>query len=218
MLASTKNNLAKPSPSLSFHLEGASNGLSRVAWDGESTQTATTLLAVPTDSEAKSALDEAKGFLLDILANGRREAKEVQAEARDAGISVTGALRRAREALGIKPRQLAFNGGWVWEMPEQRLQADVQTPAGEHDVQSQNVLTCGDSCSSAGQSGRLDVERRGLNIHCPRCPFEPGGSRPESVRWDGGVMNEQGAYTWVCENDQSHRFSWLDENLKKVPR
>jgi RecA-family ATPase len=63
VLASLKNNLAEPAPSLAFALVGAANGAVRVEWKGLTTHTAAALLAVPTDPEERSALEEATEFL-----------------------------------------------------------------------------------------------------------------------------------------------------------
>jgi putative DNA primase/helicase len=63
------------------------------------------------------ALDEAKEFLRDILADGARPSKEIRGEARDLMISEA-TLRRAKKALGIVNRKYEFNGKFSWERPD----------------------------------------------------------------------------------------------------
>lgn len=123
VLASTKSNLGPPPPSLNYKLVGCENGAARVEWEGKSNHTATTLVtqAYTNDGE-RGAVDEAVSFLKEALANGLRLAKEVQKEARDAGIADR-TLRRAREVLGITMesgwvrKARTQDGQYVWEMP-----------------------------------------------------------------------------------------------------
>lgn len=56
-----------------------------------------------------------------------------------------------------------------------------------------------------------DELRRDLSFPCPMCPRETGGSLPESVRWDGGGINEDGRYAWVCANNDGHVFYWAED-------
>jgi hypothetical protein len=89
-----------------------------VAWDGAVSITADEAMrAAEGGSEGKSAKDEAMDFLRDELTHGSVAAKDVQKQAREAGISDK-ALRNAREALGIKPQKDGFQSGWVWKLPE----------------------------------------------------------------------------------------------------
>ena len=37
-----------------------------------------------------------------------------------------------------------------------------------------------------------------------------GGSPPDSVRWDGGAIDEDRCYTWVCGHNDEHHFHWPD--------
>ena len=67
--------------------------------------------------EERTALDEAKEFLRDLLSNGSVEAKGVQREAKAAGIA-DATLRRAKKALCIRVDKQGFEGGWAWVLPE----------------------------------------------------------------------------------------------------
>ena len=68
--------------------------------------------------EEQTATREAMDWLADYLGTGPAKAKEVQREAREAGISEK-ALRTARERLGIKPTKSGFSQGWRWALPRE---------------------------------------------------------------------------------------------------
>jgi hypothetical protein len=87
VLASTKNNLAKPPKSLMFTLEEADSGAVCVNWLGESEVSAKELLATPQDQEHAEARSEAVEFLNAVLSDGPISASQVKEEAEDAGIS-----------------------------------------------------------------------------------------------------------------------------------
>lgn len=122
ILAATKSNLAELPQSLAYTIE-APTGVAQIAWLGTSDQTARTLLAAPTDGEEKTAVDEAKEFLRDILADGPVEAKQVKAEARDAGISDI-SLRRAKSVLGVVAVKDGFGnaGKWLWQLQSKQTE------------------------------------------------------------------------------------------------
>ena len=96
----------------------------RVVWEGTTAHTAMTLLAQPADGEERGALEEAQDFLRHVLSDGRRPSKEVQAEARAAGIT-DATLRRARAAIGIQPSRDGFGPGavWYWSLPAATIDA-----------------------------------------------------------------------------------------------
>lgn len=68
-------------------------------------------------------LGECKDFLKVTLAAGPLPAKQIFAEARNAGLSEK-TVRRAKDALGIKPAKTRFDGGWEWSLPTQVAQDD----------------------------------------------------------------------------------------------
>jgi hypothetical protein len=116
VLAVTKANLAALAPSLAYRIVDR-NGTGAIEWEGVTTHTAAQLLAVPTNTDERSALDEAKAVLRDILGDGAVRAKEVERQAREAGVSEK-TLRRAKEALGVKSiRPDGFTGPWAWTLP-----------------------------------------------------------------------------------------------------
>lgn len=118
IVAPVKSNLCAPPAALAFRLKGEPGGAARVEWDSGSVDfTADSLLAAQAaNPEERSALDDAKVLLRQVLADGARTQKEVLAEARGAG--VTGiTLRRAKTVLAIKSRKLGLAGPWTWELP-----------------------------------------------------------------------------------------------------
>ncbi|EGV32616.1 AAA ATPase [Thiorhodococcus drewsii AZ1] len=71
--------------------------------------------------EEQTATREAMDWLADYLRPGPAKAKDVQREAREAGISEK-ALRSARERLGVKPTKSGFSQGWRWELHREDAQ------------------------------------------------------------------------------------------------
>ncbi len=115
ILAHNKQNLGKPSASLVFTIETASNGAARVVWCGQSELNASQILRAPVDEEEKSALSEATEFLRDELQDGPMAAKQVKKNARDADISER-TLKRAKADLRVKSTKEG-DGSWTWSLP-----------------------------------------------------------------------------------------------------
>lgn len=119
VLAVVKSNLASLAPSLGFALVGSSNGAARVEWLGESAHLADALLAIPTGATEHGELDEAADFLRAALGDGERTVRDVETEARAAGIAER-TLNRARRAVGVSARRVggvAGRGTWVLSLP-----------------------------------------------------------------------------------------------------
>jgi putative DNA primase/helicase len=125
LLIPSKMNIAPIRHGLAYRIEGCliefegkEIATSRIMY--ESTPITITadqaLAAMDGNGQARTDKAEASDFLQDILANGPLPAKQVKAEATEAGISAK-SLRSAREALGIKPEKSGFEGGWVWALP-----------------------------------------------------------------------------------------------------
>lgn len=139
VLAVSKCNLGPEPPSVAFRLvEDELLGVARIVWQGESKHRAGDLLGVRGDGDPEApARGEAEVFLREVLAGGAAPAKQVQAEARDAGIS-TMTLRRAREALGVRAYRVGVEGrrgggAWWWSLPGEHLNAPEHPQAeGEH--------------------------------------------------------------------------------------
>jgi hypothetical protein len=122
VLASTKNNLAKPPSSLMFTLEESEGGAVRVNWLGESEVSAKDLLATPQDREHADARSEAVGFLEDLLSEGPLPANEVIQAAEEARIAER-TLRRAKKLLSVvayrenRLGEQRGSGRWLWKLP-----------------------------------------------------------------------------------------------------
>ena len=105
--------------SMAFHIESAPNGAGRIVWDGESAHAASDLLVLPQSKKEHSALEVAKEFLWNLLADGDQLAEVVFREAEQEGIS-TSTLNRAKSALGVKSDRQNFGaaGEWRWYIPD----------------------------------------------------------------------------------------------------
>jgi hypothetical protein len=129
VLATTKNNLAKPPRSLMFALEESEGGAVRINWLGESEVSAKDLLATPQDHEQTDARSEAAEFLQDILSEGPVPANEVIRDAEDAGIAEK-TLRRAKKLLSVvayrenRAGEQRGSGRWMWKLPVVDLSTD----------------------------------------------------------------------------------------------
>jgi putative DNA primase/helicase len=68
--------------------------------------------------EARCARDEAKEFLLELLAEGPVPQKEIKIAAEGAGLGYR-TVQRAKDSLGIKARREDFDGThrWIWRLP-----------------------------------------------------------------------------------------------------
>ncbi len=121
LLLPIKNNLGVAGQGVAFRIEEVAIGIGaapRLVFDSEPvTITADEALnGSYHDSSRRSAVDEAKEFLLDFLAADAVPVPDVQAAARAAGITLA-SLRRAKDALGIKPKKSGMEGKWLWMLP-----------------------------------------------------------------------------------------------------
>jgi hypothetical protein len=109
VLASSKSNLGPPMPSLRYEVETLPDTRARIVWRGASPYSAAPLLAAPpdTDTEALSALEEAKAWLRQALAAGPRDGADVRRGALAVGIRGP-TLRRAREQVCAPPERAGF--------------------------------------------------------------------------------------------------------------
>ncbi|MEE1611891.1 AAA family ATPase [Microvirga sp. CF3016] len=122
LLLPIKSNLSADRQGLSFRVESAGVGSGtapHLVFDDEPVAISADVALNETRSirEARSALDEAKDFLLECLADGAMPALEVKAAAQGMGIS-SASLRRAKEELGITPKKSGMAGEWRWMLPE----------------------------------------------------------------------------------------------------
>jgi hypothetical protein len=110
-----KSNLAEKGDAVGYEIRG---GI--FSWTGASTLTAGQILASSDGEGGHTQRQNAEEFLKHALADGVRPSKEIQKEAREAGIS-SATLYRAKDALNIKARKEGQPGDpdqrWVWVLP-----------------------------------------------------------------------------------------------------
>ena len=92
-----------------------------VAWDSKHVEVtaAEAMEAQSGGGEGRAAAREAEDFLKAKLAHGPVLKQEIEEEAKALDISTTGALKRAKKKLGIKPYKEKGkpDGNWFWELP-----------------------------------------------------------------------------------------------------
>ncbi|MCP4203756.1 MAG: AAA family ATPase [bacterium] len=106
-----KSNLARLGRSLAYTIR---QGV--FAWSGWSQLTAWDLLQDDRTAEERTAIGEAKDFLVELLADGPQASKDVLQGAKAAGVSEK-TLRRAKSQLKVKVRKTGFQGKWCWALP-----------------------------------------------------------------------------------------------------
>lgn len=117
-----KNNIGPDQTGFSFRIESVTLGggidTSRIAWDSAPvTITADDVLgAESSDSDDRSALDEAKDFLCEMLCGGAVEGKAIYRQADEAGHAKR-TIDRAKRELGIRSTKGALSGPWRWDLP-----------------------------------------------------------------------------------------------------
>jgi putative DNA primase/helicase len=72
------------------------------------------------DPEERSALDDAKEFLSNLLADGPVSNKQIRGDAEGAGIAWR-TIQRAQKALGIEAYKGGMKGGWLWKLPAKNV-------------------------------------------------------------------------------------------------
>jgi putative DNA primase/helicase len=155
IVAIGKSNLTADSDGLAYAVEtapgpqGASVPL--LAWEEDPVPISAEDLLAPRQHDpdsSGSALEEAIEWLKDQLADGPVTARDLKAAATRDGLSWGGALRRAKDALGIKPAKDGFRDGWCWSLPDPSK--DAQPPA--QDAQApQDTEGCA-SCSPSDET------------------------------------------------------------------
>jgi hypothetical protein len=100
-------------------------------------------------SEQRTKRGDAADFLREELAEGGRPTKDLKGAARGAGIGWR-TIEDAKSDLGIRASKSSFNGGWIWELPEDQ----DRTPH----ISDSAVFA--DSASQRGIQGRDGPEDR----------------------------------------------------------
>ena len=126
ILVRAKSNLGPDAGGFGYHLDHAALAAyprisaTRVIWGEALEGSARELLSradTRADPDEQSALEDAKGFLLAMLADGPVTAKQIKQEASEAGHAER-TLKRAKSALGIIANKGGFLGHWEWSLTE----------------------------------------------------------------------------------------------------
>lgn len=117
-MAHLKSNLSKKGPALGYEIveawEGRIYETGFFRWTGECEFNPEDLVDDEPDTEEDGAIDEAKSFLAQMLADGPVLSNEIIAAAKQAGIAER-TLRRARVKLGVKARKRRKpDPRWEW--------------------------------------------------------------------------------------------------------
>jgi len=116
VLAGAKSNIGSVPASLAYVIDRELGG---IEWVGTTDVTAGDVLAADAAGDGdRSALTEAVEWLRQALADGPRSARQLQTQARAAGIA-DATLRRARQVAAVRARRdggLGSDGKWVWEL------------------------------------------------------------------------------------------------------
>jgi putative DNA primase/helicase len=123
VMSPLKNNVGDDRTAFFFKVEGVTldNGIatSRAAWlDRTEEMSADDALDKRKSTSNGSATGVAQMFLMEKLRDGSQPSKEIEAAAKEAGIS-SATLRRARESLGIVSgkKEGGKNGAWMLSLP-----------------------------------------------------------------------------------------------------
>jgi hypothetical protein len=162
VMAPVKNNLCAKPPSLKYRIQEC-DGAIAIAWEGETSHTARSILAEPETQEESSALADAKSFLIDALSGGAVDSNELKCAARRAGISER-TLFRAKPLIGVTAKRDGFGKGarYTWELPcsakEPPCTANINSLAEhEQDIETKPVISTHSPCSANG-SGMAEHE------------------------------------------------------------
>jgi putative DNA primase/helicase len=123
LLLPLKNNIGNDRTGYAYGIELVSLSGSietcRIVWEPEAvTVTADEAMAPSAARAQPRPRDIAVGWLRDLLANGPFTVRQIQAEAKAAGLSWA-TVRRGADQLGITTEKTAYEGGWAWRLPHQ---------------------------------------------------------------------------------------------------
>src|SRR5215204_1590135 len=116
VLASQKHNLSTPPESLAYQVTSAPSNphAAVVVYKGVTEMNAKDILKPQLEEQERSAMDEAKDFLREVLAAGEKPAADVKSDAESVGVA-WGTLKRAKVALGVNP--VKRGTVWYWFLP-----------------------------------------------------------------------------------------------------
>lgn len=128
LLVPIKSNIRGAIEGVGFSIVGQDSGGGRVEYRRLAPGTGVDSVECAPDRPDPSELDEARAFLRDALAAGDRPARELIAEAAEAGI-VVATLKRAKRSLGYASRRITdgqANAYWVWTTHEEPRGSDPE--------------------------------------------------------------------------------------------
>jgi putative DNA primase/helicase len=167
-----KNNLAPPPRGLAFTLEqrvavptkDSDDAIyaSAIVWEDEPvSKTADEALSAEKGDET-TAKDAAVDFLRAVLKPGPVDVRDLEQQARDAGllgesqrINNAKPFRSAKETLGVKSSKGAFGSGWTWSLPN----ISQEAKSGVTHQETQTILPSSDAPT---KGPALEVEIRHL--------------------------------------------------------
>jgi len=125
-----KNNIGNDESGLAFSVQSITlpGGIatSRVSWEDETVAiTADEAMAPLEDSEERSTMDDAKQFLINLLAEGPVSSKQIRADAEGAGFSWR-TIQRAQKVLNIDAYKGGMKEGWLWMLPPKSAKKDEE--------------------------------------------------------------------------------------------
>jgi hypothetical protein len=117
LMLPVKNNIGADGMGLAYSVVSVENDMPMILWEDEAVLVPRDeMLSSPEPDEQRTDTEWAVEVLKLELASGPKTVKEIEAEAKSAGIT-TKVLRLARQKLGIEPKKAGFSGGWIWELP-----------------------------------------------------------------------------------------------------
>ncbi|WDI43706.1 DUF5131 family protein [Bremerella sp. P1] len=122
VMCHTKSNLGPLAPSLLFEPIPADNGSVRVEWRGLSDYTAEDVLK--STKNGNNRLEEAKEYLLEVLAEGPVEQQKIKSLASESGLAWR-TVERAKEFLGVRSSRNGWGPGshCVWQFDQEGPEA-----------------------------------------------------------------------------------------------
>lgn len=143
LFARAKSNIGPDDGGFEYRLEqielpNTGISTSRITWGNPIEGSARDLLAVAdSPEEDRTEREEASRWLAELLADSPLSATQIKTQATQAGYSWA-TIRRAKDALGIKPSKIRFDGGWEWALPTKVLKC-------AEDAHTNKVSTLGEN-------------------------------------------------------------------------
>lgn len=124
IICRVKSNIGSDEGGFEYHLEQQNTSTNLVAsvaiWDTKLEGSAFSLLGESTYYQggeyAKSALESAKDFLLELLVDGELASLQIQQDAKNSGHSWA-TVKRAKEALNVVASKSKIDNRWYWKLP-----------------------------------------------------------------------------------------------------